>query len=135
MRNQFMTLATVETPSAIENFGGTGVWRVKPASVHSTNYVVICSRPGTSLEKEFLGIEPYSAFMIGKISGVMGIEGRYRIMTCEVADLRIPDAWEKGSRFSFLYSLTPGLEGKINLEKLNWRRVPAGSFVLEGQAT
>ena len=128
MRNQFMTLATVEAPSQIEESGGTGVWRVKPASVHNTDYVVICSRPGNSLEKEFLNIQPYSAFLIGKISGVMGVEGRYRIMINEIADLRISNAWEQGTRFAFLYSLTSGLDGKINFKTLNWRKVPAGSY-------
>lgn len=133
MRNQFMTLATTEAPSAIENHGGTGMWRVKPASVHNTNYVIMCARPEVSLENELLDIKPYSAFLIGKISGVMGIEGRYRIMTSEVADLNISDAWEKGSRFPFLYSITPGLDGNINLNTLDWRPVPAGTFALEGR--
>jgi hypothetical protein len=128
MRNQFMTLATSESPGDIEAEGGTGMWRVKPANVHNTDYVVICSRPGYSLVKDLLSIESYSAFMIGKVSGVMGMEGRYRIMINEVADLDIPKAWEKGTRFPFLYSLTPGLEDKINLETLDWRKVPAGSF-------
>lgn len=123
-----MTLATIEDPGEIESKGGTGLWRIKPASVHNTDYIIICSRPGESVEKDALSIEPYSAFMIGKISGVMGVEGRYRIMINELANLKIPGGWEKGTRFTFLYSLTPGLEGKINLEALRWRAVPAGSF-------
>lgn len=128
MRNEFMSLATFEAPSEIMSKGGTGMWRVKPASVHNTDYVVICARPKNPAAKEEPNIEPFSAFLIGKISGVMGLEGRYRIMVNKVAALSIPGAWEKGSRFPFLYSLTPALEGKIDLENLEWCDVPAGSF-------
>jgi hypothetical protein len=130
MKNTFMTIATRETPSEILEHGGTGTWRVRPASVHDTEYIIICARPrpDDSLEREFLGIEPYSAFFIGKISGLMGTEGRYRIMISDIASIKIDDAWVKGSRFNFLYSLTDGLKGQIDLKALDWTPVPAGMF-------
>ena len=129
-QTKFMTLATSEDRDEIRKLGGTGLWRVKPASVHAVDYVVICAHnhARNNPVNERYSIDPYEAFMIGRISGLMGRE-KYRIMIDKAADLSVKGAWPKGARFSFTYSLaTDILRESLDLNALEWSDVPAGTF-------
>ena len=127
---KFMTLATSEMPEEIMRKGGTGLWKVKPASVHATEYVVICAhgKVRESFNHDIMRPDPYEAFMIGRISGLTGRD-RYRIMIDKAANLSVKNAWPKGARFAFTYDLaTDVLRENLDLEALEWRDVSAGTF-------
>jgi hypothetical protein len=100
--------------------GGCGNWKLDEGRAAACEYVVAV-RNSFALVKAAKDVDHRTAFMIGKISGILNSGDRHIIQFSEYATLEIPAAWD-GRRNPVTYTSLDRL--RINLRFLKWNKFP-----------
>jgi hypothetical protein len=128
---------TEESRQSILDKGGTGDWVLNPKNAGRLEYLVCCRRSNWKNRSE--GIEQRAAFLVGRIAGLVKIEGsenernqpRYRIQISEYAELERREVWREGLRNPVVYGTLEDLG--IELRGLKFMPMPLTAGVASDQ--
>ena len=126
MSNETVVVLTFESIDRILNDGGTSEWRLDRNRARRCAFVV-CTR-NSNAKPRAEGPEAHrSAFLIGKVSGVVASPGPMRrrclIQFSEYALVNIHETWRRVDRNPVRYGTLEELG--IDPSKLEWKPMPA----------
>jgi len=118
-QNDVIKVLSGKSLATMTEEGGCGHWKLSRTRAASCGYVVVVRNMNAEWSEE--GTPHHTAFLIGKISGVLDKDQRHIIQFSEYADIFIPDSWD-GSRNPVAYTSLKSLN--IDVGGLTWKPYP-----------